>query len=63
MNQDYVHKSATTGSLFRGRLVEETQVGSVDAVIPEITGSAYLAGVYHILVDPRDSSKDGFLVT
>ncbi|MEE9541668.1 MAG: proline racemase family protein [Candidatus Bipolaricaulota bacterium] len=63
LNEDYVHESATTGSLFRGRLVKETQVGSIDAVIPEITGSAYLAGVYHTLVDPRDSLKDGFLVS
>jgi proline racemase len=63
LNEEYVHESCTTGSLFRSRLVEETKVGSIDAVVPEITGSAYITGINYILVDSRDPLKDGFLVT
>ncbi|GAF92745.1 unnamed protein product, partial [marine sediment metagenome] len=40
LNEEYVHESGTTGSLFGSRLVEETKVGPIDAVVPEITGFA-----------------------
>lgn len=61
LHQDYVHESII-GTLFRGRLVEETKVGSISAVVPEITGSAYITGISHILIDPRDPIKHGFCV-
>ncbi|MBW2058505.1 MAG: proline racemase family protein [Deltaproteobacteria bacterium] len=62
LNQDYVHESGTTGSLFRSRLVEETKIGTFDAVIPEIEGSAYVTGINYIMTDPRDSLTHGFYV-
>jgi proline racemase len=62
LNEEYVHESGTTGSLFRSRLVEETKVGSMDAVVPEITGFAYITGINYIIMDPRDSLRHGFYV-
>ncbi len=62
LNEEYVHESGTTGSLFRGRLVEETKVGSIDAVVPEITGNAYITGINFITIDPRDPLKYGFYI-
>lgn len=61
LGQDYVHESII-GTLFRGRLVEETKVGSIHAVVPEITGSAYITGINHVVIDPRDPLKHGFCV-
>jgi len=63
LNEEHVHESATTGSLFCGRLIEESKLGPIDAVVPEITGNAYLTGIHHVLIDPRDSLKYGFLVS
>ena len=60
LNEEYIHESGITGSLFRSRLIEETKVGPFNAVIPEITGSAYITGVNYILLDPRDPLKHGF---
>ena len=60
LNRDYVHESAATGSLFRGRLVEKVKVGSIEAVVPEITGSAHITGVNHIITDPGDPLRHGF---
>lgn len=62
LNEEYVHESGTTGSLFRSRLVEETKVGSIDAVVPEITGFAYITGINFIVIDPRDSLRHGFYI-
>jgi proline racemase len=62
LNEEYVHESGTTGSLFRSRLIEETKVGSIDAVVPEITGFAYITGVNHIVMDSRDPLTHGFYI-
>jgi proline racemase len=62
LHEEYVHESGTTGSLFRSRLVEETKLGGINAVVPEITGFAYVSGINYITMDPRDSLRHGFYV-
>jgi proline racemase len=52
------------GTRFRGELVETMEVGSEDArfpaVIPLITGSAYLTGFHRFVLDPDDPFPEGF---
>ena len=48
--------------MFRGRIVGTARVGSFDAVIPEISGRAYVTGMHHFVVDPDDPLKRGFLL-
>jgi len=62
LNEEYVHESGTTGSLFRSRLIEETKVGSIDAVVPEITGFTHITGINFLIIDPRDSLRHGFYI-
>lgn len=50
------------GSKFKGRIKELTTVGGHPAVIPQITGSAYITGVGTYLIDPLDPLKYGFLI-
>ncbi|MDK2821927.1 MAG: proline racemase [Clostridia bacterium] len=57
--QDFVHESIL-GTLFTGRLVGKTRVGDFDAVIPEITGRAFITGVNHYMIDEEDPLKYGF---
>lgn len=59
LNQEFVYESII-GTLFRGKLVEETQVGEFAAVVPEITGSAYITGFNQFVIDPNDPVKHGF---
>ena len=59
LNKPYVHESII-GTLFEGRLVEMTRVGAFEAVIPEITGSAYITAFNQFVVDPEDPLKYGF---
>ncbi|MET7995068.1 proline racemase family protein [Amycolatopsis sp. NPDC005232] len=48
------------GTHFIGRLVEETTVGTVDAVVPTITGRAWLTGTAQYFLDPDDPFPAGF---
>jgi proline racemase len=48
------------GTMFKGRVVGTTKVGEFDAVIPEITGSAYITGFNTFVIDEDDPMKYGF---
>lgn len=51
------------GSIFHGVIKETTEVGDIkDAVIPMITGSAYLTGVADYIIDQEDPQRYGFVV-
>jgi proline racemase len=48
------------GTRFTGRLLREERVDSLMAVVPEISGNAYVTGFQQFVVDPRDPLKFGF---
>ena len=50
------------GTLFGGKIVEETQLGPYPAIIPEVEGHACLTGRHEFMIDPDDPLKDGFLL-
>jgi proline racemase len=57
--QTFTHESII-GSRFRGRVVGETLIGDVPAIIPEIEGEAYITGEHTFLIDERDPFGTGF---
>ena len=61
LGQDFVHESIL-GTTFTGRLVEETTVGPYLAVVPTITGQAWIYGLSTWLTDPTDPFPEGFAV-
>ncbi|MEJ8554600.1 proline racemase [Tepidibacter sp. Z1-5] len=50
------------GTLFKGRVVGTDKVAQYNAVIPEITASAYITGFNHFVIDPEDPLKYGFVL-
>ncbi len=56
---DFVNESFI-GSKFTGRLVGTTTVGAHEAVIPQITGRAWVTGTAQYMLDPRDPFPAGF---
>lgn len=60
LNEVFVYESIT-GSMFKGECLEETKVGEYQAVIPKITGSAYITGINTWLLDEDDPLEFGFL--
>jgi len=61
LNQECIHESII-GTTFKSRVVSQTKVGEFDAIIPEITGSAYTMGINTIILSPSDPLKNGFLI-
>jgi proline racemase len=61
LHTDFVHESIL-GTTFTGRLIAETRVGPHAAVVPEITGQAWITGIAQYLVDPTDPFPEGFMV-
>ena len=61
LRDTFCHESIL-GGLFTGRLVGESRVGEYPAVIPEVTGRAYLAGISTLLLTPEDPFPGGFLL-
>ncbi len=49
-----------TGSLFGGRMLSRTKIGSFDAWVPEISGTAHLTGFHQFVIDPDDPQAYGF---
>jgi len=57
--QPFTHESII-GTTFRGRVVEQTAVGDIAAIVPEIEGEAYITGENAFVMDERDPLRYGF---
>jgi trans-L-3-hydroxyproline dehydratase len=57
----FVHESII-GTLFRGRVTGRTTAGELDAILPEIEGSASITGEHTFLIDDEDPLKEGFRI-
>ncbi len=57
---DVLESTSVLGSRFDVRVKNITKVANRTAVVPEITGSAYITGFHQYVVDPEDPFKDGF---
>ena len=59
--QDLLHLSIVD-TAFTARVVGETEVGGIPAVVTEVEGSAYRTGEHVFTLDPDDRLGDGFLL-
>ena len=50
------------GSEFQGLVVNKTKVMGMDAIVPEIRGSAYITGISDLIVSEGDSLGHGYTV-
>lgn len=61
LGQDFRHEGIL-GTIFTGRLLETVQVGPYQAVVPTLTGSAWITGYARYVVDPDDPFPEGFTI-
>jgi trans-L-3-hydroxyproline dehydratase len=50
------------GTTFTGSVADTTTFGPYTAVVPQVTGSAYITGVNQLLLNPHDPLTNGFLL-
>lgn len=60
LKQKWVNENLMGNATFTGRLVSKTKVGHYDAVIPELTGRAYITSMSTVVINSRDPFKYGF---
>ncbi len=59
LHEEFVNESFI-GSRFTGRLIGETEVEGIPAVIPTVTGRAWITGLAQYMLDPSDPFPEGF---
>jgi proline racemase len=59
LHADFVNESII-GSTFTGRLIDTATVAGRPAVIPTVTGRAWITGMGQYLLDPADPFPAGF---
>src|SRR5215831_18294518 len=59
LNEDF-HHERILGTVLTGRLITETQVGPYPAVVPTLSGQAWITGFASYVVDPSDPFPEGF---
>ena len=62
---DLIHRHAVPAevvTLDTGRLHEETMIGPYRAVVPSISGTAWITGTSTYTLDPSDPFPEGFTV-
>ena len=48
------------GSHFHAKAIKEVSVGGIKAIIPEVTGRAFVTGIHTLVIDEDDPFKYGF---
>jgi proline racemase len=61
IGQEFVHEGVL-GTTFTGKLVRETTLGGLSAVVPTIRGTAWITGTAQYVVDADDPFPDGYTV-
>lgn len=59
LDEDFYHEGIL-GTIFTGRLLEETKIGDYQAVVPTISGQAWITGMASYVVDEDDPFPEGF---
>ena len=60
---DTMTHASPIGSTFAGRIAAETSVGGGPAIVPTITGRAFVTGISQVFVDPDDPFPEGYLLS
>lgn len=61
INEEFMNHSII-GSEFIGKIVGLTKVSGIDAIKPEITGTAYLTGKADLIIAEKDKFRYGFAI-
>lgn len=59
LGEPFIYESIL-GTLFKGKILKITKIGGFEAIIPQITGSAYITGFNNYVFDDEDPIEYGF---
>ena len=59
VGESFVHEGIL-GTTFTGRILRETTIGQYAAIVPTLTGRAWITGKAEYVIDPEDPFPEGF---
>ncbi|MCZ0963711.1 trans-3-hydroxy-L-proline dehydratase [Paracoccus benzoatiresistens] len=59
-SEDWLTAISLIGSRFTGRILGETTVGGLPAVLPELSGRGWITGTHQHMLDPADPWPEGY---
>lgn len=59
----FIESILGAASTFSGRVIGHTRVGSYIAIVPEVSGRAFITGRHEFVIDPSDELGQGFLLS
>ncbi|MDQ2091112.1 proline racemase family protein [Marimonas arenosa] len=59
---DYVNEGPM-GTTFTGRILRETRIGPYPAIVPSLSGQAWITGMANYMIDPTDPFGGGFTLS
>lgn len=62
VNEQFIHESVI-GAKFGGRIDRMTTVGSYEAVVPRISGQAFITEISQVGLDPADPFPTGYILS
>lgn len=60
---DILINNSVIDTTMEAKIIEDTKVGEYDAVITEVSGTAYIAGFNQLVLDPKDPLPEGFRIS
>ena len=61
VGEPFVHEGPL-GTTFRARIVDTVEVDGREAIVPEISGQAWITGLANYVLDPTDPFPEGFTI-
>ncbi|ALX50049.1 proline racemase family protein [Lentibacillus amyloliquefaciens] len=60
-NEPFVYESIV-GTLFKAKILETTTIRDFEAIVPEVTGSAWIMGMHRLFYNEKDPLSEGYLL-
>jgi trans-L-3-hydroxyproline dehydratase len=62
LEEDTLSNKSIIDTAMEGRVIEKTKVGEYDALVTEVSGTAYIMGFNQLVLDPKDPLNEGFRI-
>jgi trans-L-3-hydroxyproline dehydratase len=62
LEEDTLSNKSIIDTAMEGRIIEKTKVGEYDALVTEVSGTAYIMGFNQLVLDPKDPLNEGFRI-
>ncbi|PKP60904.1 proline racemase [Candidatus Atribacteria bacterium HGW-Atribacteria-1] len=60
--ENFVIENGWIGSQHKVRVIKEVKIGKVKGILPELSATAYITGMYQAIIDEEDPYQNGFLL-